>query len=362
MKIGIYTIHSSHNVGAMLQAFALYKTLQNKGADVEFVNLYPLSEEIQNHHRTKTSLIHTFARKIYLLIHPKIKIMENHFDEFHNALPLSKRFFSVDEYINNPNQYDLHLVGSDQVWNLQKGYDFSRFYYLDYLPKNSLKKSYASSLGTTEGISDLDKAVEALLSFDKLSIREDKTAELVSELTGKDCAHVVDPTLLLSSKEWDQYIAKEPIIKGDYIFFYGVNTDSNTWNIISEAKRLLRCIVVGYPGPLRPQYKFDSFILDGGPTEFVNLIKNATAVVTSSFHGLAFSINYNKKFILLKNSKRAERMESLVRLLGAENHIASAPHDVKHILNLNDDDVAKKLKQARSESMCWIDTNIIKIS
>lgn len=358
MKIGLYTIHSSHNVGAMLQAFALYKILENKGAEVELVNMYSLSEEMQNHHKTRKSLIHTFARYIYMATHPKIKIMERHFDEFHDTMPLSKRFYSVDEYMMNPNQYDLHLVGSDQVWNLQKGFDFSRFFFLDYLPKNSLKKSYGSSFGTTEGISDLDKAIKALKSFDKLSIREDKTAKLISELTGKECAHVVDPTLLLSSQDWNKYIPKNPIVKGDYVFFYGVNTDINTWNIISEAKRILRCKIVGYPGPLRPQFDFDKFVLDGGPTEFVNLIKNAAIVVTSSFHGLAFSINYNKKFILLNNSQRAERMESLVRLLGAESHIASSPNDVLKIVSLNNEDVSERLIKVRRESLNWIDNNI----
>lgn len=358
MKIGLYTIHSSHNVGAMLQAFALYKVLERKGAEVEFVNMYPLSEEVQNHHKTKSSLFHTIARSLYLLAHPKIKVMERHFDDFHKELPLSKRFYSVGEYINNPIQYDLHLVGSDQVWNLQRGFDFSRFYYLDYLPSNSVKKSYASSLGTTEGISDLDKAMKALSSFDKLSVREDNAAIIISKMTRKDCAHVLDPTLLLSCQEWNQYIAKDPILEGDYVLFYGVNSDDNTWRIISEVKTLLRCKIVGYPGPLRPNYKFDKYILDGGPMEFVNLIRNAAAVVTSSYHGLAFSINYNKKFILLNNSQRGERMTSLVRLLGADNHIASSPEDVSRILRLNTGDIEKKLNQARNLSLNWIDNNL----
>ena len=359
MKIGLYTIHASHNVGAMLQAFALVKVLRGKGAEVELVNLYTLSEETQNHHKTKATFFHDIARDLYMLTHPQIKLMEKHFDEFHSALPLSKRFFSAKEYMSNPNLYDLHLVGSDQVWNLQKGYEFSRFYFLDYLPASAVKKSYASSMGTTQDIYGFDEAAKALMSFSKLSMREDLASKIVTEKTGIYCAHVVDPTLLLTDEEWSQYISREPIVKGRYVFFYGVNTDSVTWKIVCEAKRLEGCKIVGYPGPLRPQYNFDKFILAGGPKEFINLIKNATVVITSSFHGLAFSIVYNKKFILLKNSKRAERMESLVRLLDAEDHIATSEKDVGRILSLNNGAISEKLLRERIASLKWIDNNII---
>ena len=358
MRIGIYTIHTPHNFGAMLQAYALVEVLRENGEEVELINMYTVAEEAHNHHRTKGSFLHNIARSLYLFLHPDIKDMERHFDDFHQSLPLSKRFRSADEYMNNPNHYDLHLVGSDQVWNLQKGYHFSEFYFLDYLPADSLKKSYAASFGTTKDLIGLDKAVDALSSFDILSIREDLASEMISKLTGKPCAHVVDPTLLLPKEKWLRLVNKEPMVKGDYILFYGVNSDANTWNIILEAKRQLRCKVVGYPGPLRPQYRFDRFVLNGGPKEFLNLVNNATAVITSSYHGLAFSIVFNKRFILLKNSKRAERMESLVRWLGVEEHIAEFPSEVNRILELSGSEVSTRLKNAREDSLNWIKRNI----
>lgn len=360
MKIGLYTIHSSHNVGAMLQSYGLVKKLQDMGAEVELVNLYPIEEEDQNHHRRKSSFVHDLFRNIYILFHSKIRVMEQNFDQFHKNLPLSKRFYSVDEYVNTPSQYDVHLVGSDQVWNLQHGYDFGKFYFLNYLPFNSVKIAYGSSFGTTKDIKDIELAGQALSSFRSISVREDTATELVSKLTGKGCTQVLDPTLLLANNEWNKLIPKEPIIKGKYIFFYGVNTDQTTWEILLEAKKRLGAKIVGYPGPLRPQYKFDEFILDGGPLQFINLIKHSIAVVTSSFHGLAFSINFNKKVFLIKYGTRMERMESLIKLLGAEKCITSNVDDVQRILNTDISNITNNLLRERESSLKWIMDNIIK--
>lgn len=359
MKIGLYTIHSSHNVGAMLQAFALTKVLQKNGANVELVNLYPIAEEHQNHHSTKGSFLHDLMRSIYLMLHPQIRTMERHFDNFHKQLPLSKRFYSADEYIENPLRYDLHLIGSDQVWNLQKGFDFSKFYFLDYLPSDARRISYGASFGTCDDVNSLEEVADALKKFEKLSVREDRAVDLVKSLVKKECTQVLDPTLLLSSNDWDEYISKDPIVKGKYIFFYGVNSDDTTWNIIKLAKEKLGIPVVGYPGPLRPQYPFDKFILDGGPCEFINLIKNASLVITSSFHGLAFSVNYDKSFLLINYSTRMERMESLVKLLNAQSHLVGSLDDAERVLSEKQISLMDNLSAQRRKSVTWIKENIL---
>lgn len=359
MKIGLYTIHASHNVGAMLQAFALTKVLEKGGAEVELVNLYPIAEELQNHHSTKGSFLHDLMRSIYLMLHPQIRTMERNFDKFHKQLPLSKRFYSSDEYIENPLRYDLHLIGSDQVWNLQKGFDFSKFYFLDYLPADAKRVSYGASFGTCDDVKSLDEVAGALRKFEKLSVREDRAVALVESLVKKECTQVLDPTLLLSSNDWDEYISNDPIVKGQYIFFYGVNSDDTTWSIIKLAKEKLGLPVVGYPGPLRPQYPFDKFILDGGPCEFVNLIKNATMVITSSFHGLAFSVNYDKPFLLINYSTRMERMESLVKLLKAQSHLVGSLADAERVLSEKHFSLANNLSVQRQKSLTWIKENIL---
>ena len=356
MKIGVYTFHAHHNVGAMLQAFATVKVLQGFGAEPELVNLYPYSLEESNHHRFKIHTLKDIIRFIYLKLHPQVRMMDRRFDLFHQQMPLSKRYFTVEEYISDPLTYDIHLVGSDQVWNLQKGYEYSRFYFLDYLPASSKKISFASSFGTTDIVQDVDKVRKALSCFENLSAREDKAVEFIKHITGKHCTKILDPSLLLNQKEWDLVIPSTPIIKGKYIFFYGVNKDKNTWNIIKTVQKYIGVPVVGFPGPIRPSYNFDKYIVDGGPLEFVNLIKHATFVITSSFHGLAFSVNYNKNFILVKYGERMERLESLVRSLDLDSHYVNSPAEVNLFLNNYDNNnvTHEKLDIERKKSMDFL--------
>lgn len=363
MRIGLYTIHAVYNVGAMLQTFALITVLKRRGCDVEIINV--LTEELdrRNHHRGNTSPFRSFLRKMYIYVHPGIRRMEQNFEGFHKKFPLTKRYYSNKEYIESPNQYDIHLVGSDQVWNTQKGYKHSELCYLNYLPKEAVKKSYASSFGTTEIIKDDGKIREALLSFTSLSVREDKAVDFVERLIGKKCDQVLDPTFLLMSEEWNQFLEEKPIVKGKYILYYGVNEDKSTWDILCEAKRMLNAKLVGYPGPLPPKYHFDKYIYNGGPLQFINLIKNAEMVITSSYHGLAFAINYHKKFMLVKYGERMERMESLLRLLNANEFFVRTQEDVIRILELNNSSrlaqIHERLNVERDKSLRWLYKNVI---
>lgn len=361
MKIGLYTLHSSNNVGAMLQAYATITILQQLGADVEIVNIYTREEELRNHHNAPTSIFRSFARKVYKLSHPGILEMESRFDAFHISLPLSSRYYSQEDYILSPKDYDIHLVGSDQVWNLEKGYNHSRFFFLDYLPDNSVRMSLASSFGTTSHTTDGILAGNALKKFNRISVREDVAVDFVKAISGQSSMQILDPTLILDSKQWNEVIDDEPLVKGEYIFFYGVNSDQNTWNIISLAKSYLGIPVVGYPGPLPPQYKFDKFIYNGGPKEFVNLIKNASLVITSSFHGLAFALNYGKRFMVVNYGNRMERMESLIRVINAYDCIVDSQSTAKEVLKKESSSVSysNRLLINRQNSLEWIHRNII---
>lgn len=360
MNIGLYTLHATNNVGAMLQTFALTKVLQRNGHVVEVVNVYTKDTELRNHHKSKGSIVHNIARMIFRLLHSDISKMEQEFDDFHSKLPLSKRFYSYEEYIKAPNSYDLHLVGSDQVWNLQKGYEYARFFLLDYINNSSKKKSYASSFGTTELVKDVEKVKDALASFDTISVREDTAVRFVQNALNRESEQTVDPTLLFTAEEWDQYIEREPIVQGRYVLYYGVNRDNNVWSILCEAKRRLNAKIVGIPGILPPQYKFDEYIYSCGPLQFVNIVKHAEFVITSSFHGLAFAVNYNKPFVLVKYGERMERMDSLVRLLGAESRIAETKNDLLRIIDKKlDGNIQISLQSARLKSLRWINDNIV---
>lgn len=359
MKIGIYTLHSTHNVGGMLQAFSLVRVLKDLCVDVEVVNIYPQEVEQHNYYRFSWCSLKGLLKNFYVIMHPQLRIKIRRFEGFHNKLPLSKRYFSKDEYLSTPCYYDIHLVGSDQVWNCQKGYDYSRLFFLDYLPENSCKISYASSFGTTHDLRCEPQIIESLKHFRAISVREDTAAKFLRK-RGIDCLQVLDPTLLLKSSDWDRYIDSKPYISGRYILFYGVNRDKKIWEMLKTAKKILHAKIIGIPGHLVPQYHFDKYVRNCGPLEYINIIKNATLVITSCFHGLAFSINYNKDFILLPIGDKMERMESLLRLTGLDNRMATDIEEFRKLLikPIDYSIVNRILDTERNKSIEWMKSNI----
>lgn len=218
MKVGIYTIHAAHNFGAMLQAFATQYIIKSFGIDVEIVNDHP--NEKLNAYLTNNISLKSVIKNLYALINPLIWIKSKRFRDFHKSMPLSKKYKSINDIYKNPPKYDIHLVGSDQVWNIERKIDKQYYYFLDFLPRNEICISYASSFGNSNVSNSVYPLLQQLLSkFNKLSVREKGGVKLIKRATGLDATLVLDPTLLLTDEQWSKFSSTSPIIKGKYLEF-----------------------------------------------------------------------------------------------------------------------------------------------
>lgn len=364
MKIGIYTIHSVYNYGAMFQAYATQKGLEKLGYNSELVHLYTEDAEKKNENKTLSFQLKPFLTSLYARLNPKVHLKYKRFREFHSLMKISKRYYSLDEIYKSPPKYDIHLVGSDQVWNLEQGFTDRAYYFLDFLEAGTIKMSYASSFGTSNIEPKYHHKLKSLLSnFNLISVRETEGVSIVKEATGLTVTQVMDPTFLLDINDWNSLISDERIIKEDYIFCYGFDGSEKSNEMLKAIRKRLGLPLVVVSISLFFPFKVDMFIQEAGPKEFLNLVKNASFVCSSSYHGIAFAIHFKKSFFSTKHSTRNSRMQTMLNRLDLTERQLDEPNN---ILKMTDEEVYLdytkveiKINLAKKESMVWLEKSLL---
>lgn len=322
-KIATITFHASYNYGSNLQAYALQevvKRLCENNCEYNIINLRTNLQKDMYKNCFEKSDIKNKLKQILFLSKKKELILKNkYFEEFITSkLNLTKEYNSLKELEDEKFDYDYYIAGSDQLWNLgAKDFDWAN--YLEFVNKGK-KISYAASFGPksqTWNEEEKNRVKNDLLKFDSISVREIGSFNNVKELTGIEAEINVDPTMLLSKEDWEKLIPKEAMYKGEYIFLYNLKGDEYLKLAKYISKKLNLPIVVSkYGGKSEIIYGFKKRY-DVGPIEFLNLIKNASLVLSSSFHGTIFSILLNRPFFAL-NGNKDFRISTLLEKMGLE--------------------------------------------
>lgn len=326
MKIGLITTHSAINYGALLQAYALQKYLQSEKNSCEIINYYPNDlAQIGRKTEYKMSSIKTFVYSLLLILNFKYRrsksIKIKYFDNFiKNKLYLSGKIVNSLEQANMvAKNYDILVCGSDQIWNLNLF--SSDIYFLNFkLPKETRKISYAPSIAEKLSANQMLKISKLVNSFDSISVRENQAAQELTKLLQKKVYHVLDPVFLLSKKQWET-IAKPVDIKEPFILCYTIGASINFKQSVNILRRNQGLPLVYIN--LSPFDKFNSEynLTNVSPEQFVWLFLNAKFIITSSFHGLAFSIIFNKQFFAYPSEDRNSRHLSLMKSFGLESRL-----------------------------------------
>lgn len=363
MKVGIYTIHADNNYGAMLQAYATQRAIESMGHDAEIVNVLSRSKERKLLQRGKPCSIKGFIQQILIwTMMPKARLKIRRFKDFHqNHLRLSKRYFSYEDFAANVPHYDVHLVGSDQTWNVENGIK-SKLFFLDFLHyPQERRMSYAASFGTSKVKKEYLQDLKFHLSkFDSISVREQEGCNIIKSQLGLNATQVMDPTFLLKREEWEKLAGQEPLYEGKYIFAYGFGEKKSADNLIDYIKKKLGMPVVGVSVSYFSPFNYDYFFQEAGPIEFLNLISHAQFVITESFHGAAFAIHFRKPFLVFKHASRNSRISSMLSKIGLQDQMvektdfSSAPLSIKYDL------VQSDIESASRESYDWFKENLSK--
>lgn len=309
MKVSIMTMTSTYNYGATLQAFALQKCVESLGHSCEFIDHFRVCDD--EHRRISLT---DFSKGNLLQIPYKSKLEKGYanFELFYKEhMHMNGRKYKNDnELMSDPPIYDAYITGSDQVWNPR---ELKPKYYLKFAPKGAKKISYAASLGVSD-TSDENKRVmsEYLKNMDAISVREEQGKKLIESLTDKKVNLNCDPIFLLDREQWREFEKPVEGIDGDYILCYMIYKPKwiNEWLKEIKKKTKKKIVFVGLSG-YRPVIH-DKFVRTAGPAEFLWLIDHASGVITSSFHGTAFSIMFGKPVIAISDPPRPARIRNLL--------------------------------------------------
>jgi hypothetical protein len=330
-KIGILTFHNAHNYGAVLQAYALKTKLKNMGYDAVVLNY-------RNPYIAKVyrKVLHIDFWKRDILPSRWGKVLKEVRDVFY-GLPEWKRQWQVFEtFITDrllegdsrvlkledveQSDCDFFILGSDQIWARELTHGMDPVYFGQFAP-DRVKISYAASVpdGT---IPEAEKPYfkEYLKSISVISVREEKLAESLRTLTGRNVETVIDPTLLLERADYEPLLTENPRKTKDYILAYYVVESEVLQRCAKEASRILNCELFEIHYKKTPKIQGENMILDAGPGEFLSCIRDAKLVMTNSFHGTVFSILFRKKFYSVYQQNG--RIENLLEFLDlTDRHI-----------------------------------------
>lgn len=363
MDVKVITRHSPSNYGSLLQSIATVQIIEQLGHHCEIID-YQRNDErglrgVLTQLNCKGGYSNPIKKMAYIAIrYPIEKYAQVKFDRMRKRyLKMTNRCSSHEELAKLA--ADAFMTGSDQVWGPMMNGQYDSAYFLQFAPKGSRKLAYAASFGKTK----LDAAtVEAyqkmLASYDKIAVREKSAVEMLDDWGVNNClGQVLDPTLLLDKSEWMNLLIKQNDLdkyKGKkYILVYQIHNDPK---LSDCAKRLAKHTGMEL---LRVNPMFHQ-ILRGGKffccpdlSEFLSLIANASCIVTDSFHGTCFSINFGKQFIeILPNNATGTRNQSILELTGLSDRILRDFDDFSLVDKIIDyGKVHEILKEERRKSL-----------
>lgn len=315
-KTRIVTFYNAHNYGAVLQGYALKATLEKMGhlcGVMHYENDFMTRQYRPRPCNNRSSIK---GRLAALLTYPVRISKYNIFRKF-----IESYLADIDKNECGDDVY--YISGSDQVWNYSMT-DFDKTYFLDFVKYGKYKNSYSASFGFDEIPAEYKGEYKSLLeSFNKISVRETAGAKIISDLIGKTVPVTLDPTMLLTPSHWER-IAPDKYRHKKYILMYLMVETDTIFSFANKLKAETGLDIIYINDNIFRRRKGIKYRLNVSPREWVSLFLNASYVITNSFHGTAFSINFNKSFfveLLPPQFNVNSRLENILGLFGLENRL-----------------------------------------
>ena len=335
MKVAVITRHAVFNYGSLLQTIATGQCLEDMGYECEIIDYQRKDEDYRTIARTlvkknKKWNRNPVTRLIYCTMQsPKFRLMGRHFEKMREGvLKTTKRYSSYEELKKDKPAADIYMTGSDQVWGPIGVDSYDPAYFLGFVEEGDRKISYAASFGKTVFTENLLEAMKGYLTrYDGIAVREKSAAETISGMNVPASLYqVLDPTLLLDSEYWDKMIKEE--YKEKYILIYQLHNNPRMLEYayaLAEEKGLPLVTMSSTAQHLAHNGSKHVFL--PSLSEWLGYIKNAAFMITDSFHGTAFAINFNTQFVNVLPEGTATRNQSILELTGLKNRIVENYED-----------------------------------
>ncbi len=336
MKTSVITLHTVKNYGSVLQTYATQKEFERAGSPVEFVDYWRkdnLDDGLLRRIVTGSSFWgkDPLRRAIFTAIKfPSIRRQIHVFNGFlKRYIHLSpRRYLSIEELKKDPPTADLYCTGSDQVWNSDWNAGIEKPYFLEYVPEGGKCIAYAASFGKEELTHEEMETIRPFLrKYSSIAMREQSGVRILDEMGFPGNIQIADPTLILEADEWKKLMSGRKI-RQSYLLVYQLNKN---WAFDAYAQRLakkmgLKLVRLAYD--YHHIFKKGHLVCCPQVEEWISLFYYADFVLTDSFHGTAFSINFNRQFAVIYPQKFSGRLSSLLKLTDLESRAVKDFNDL----------------------------------
>lgn len=360
-KVAIITILDNTNYGTYLQALATGYIVQNFGYAVEIIRY---TRPCQTPKGFSMRILHErgFLRWINRCVlhnHKKTwELRERDFVFLKKYLPVTHEYTSYKALCKDIPLADIYLTGSDQVWNSYYNMGIDKSFYLEFAPKGAKRIAYASSIGM-DTFAESEKEIIAILlrKYAHITVREKQAVDLLNSINIESKC-VLDPTLLLTKNQWSKVAEKYSFFCDErFLLVYSVESKEQSKLIKYYAKCIaqklgLKIYHISYSGKDKTLDYPDRTFNYATPDLFLNLMLRASFVVVSSFHGTAFSINFNKQFLSIAPARFNSRVYSLLEQTNLLDRLVKDNHySIDNLQEIDYDKVNNVINRERSESL-----------
>lgn len=355
MKTLTVTYHHTCNYGATLQTYSLHRVIKSLGHD-NLVFEYPEAPKKSTSFfkNPYVFLRMQFQKYSYLFRKDEIDARIESFKKFHSRnIQKTRVYKDIEDLRNNTPAVDCLITGSDQVWNMNSLTKFKPAHFLDFGPKEIIRFSYAASIEKLNYTNQQKEYVaKVIASYKGVSLRETSARDYINSFTNANAIQVVDPVFLLNKEEWGS-VAEEGRIKEPYILCYQVSSNPLMQKMANYLKKKTGCKIVSVCHGSIKWIKSDYSLFDVSPEEFLGLYKKANYVLTTSFHGTALALVFERPFISLVRPDSKNRIVDLLKLLGLEKSCVSSTGEF-HVPDIDYSTVRSILEAERSRSLDYL--------
>ncbi|MBE6763358.1 MAG: polysaccharide pyruvyl transferase family protein [Ruminococcaceae bacterium] len=350
MKIAIITLNGIKNLGNRLQNYAVQEILKERGHSVSSLLWCSAEENATLLEKAKITLANILyvsnilTSKLYLkhIKRNRRMLLCKEFNDKYINLN-HKYFFKTTTMQNHVSDFDYYCVGSDQIWNpfIVQNRDY---FFMQFAPSDKTF-SFSASMGTIQIPSQYENTYKkGFEHIGKISVREADMQEFIFNLSGRESTLLLDPTLFLSREKW-LAVSRPPhtVLPRKYVATYFLNEPTNSQRIhIEQYAKDNQLEVVDISG------NYSDYV---GPSEFIHIIANADFIFTDSFHGTAFSLIFEKRFLVFQRNNMYNMSSRIVTVLDT----FSLPRRFYNVDNANiDKSIYEHIKTIKNEDQSHI--------
>jgi len=347
------------NYGSALQTWALHQAIKKLGYNPVLVDYCPDILKDKNPLDPYKNMWdqNEESKKMVELSMPAIQINYEKFNGFYyNRFNVTRNKYTAENFEGiREEDIDGFVCGSDTIFCPDE-FGFDDGYYANYPVMRQKSISYAASFGDPHFTEDTYQTLNKLITnFKALGIRENLMVPYLKEHTSVPVQRVIDPTLLLTNIDYEELI-QEPIESDKYIVLYSRRYSPNMesyaeqlaekhgWNIVDISLRATN-VEHGH-----------KMAYEAGVEEFLNLIKNSEYVVTNSFHGMIFSVQFRRPFVIFSREQCDNKIDEVLDLFGLSDRKLITGKE--KFSDIDYDDVHSRIEIARKESLAFLNKEL----